>query len=368
MHRQDHHPRSSRYKKHEVGNPDVDDRVINRVIIGTLITFSTLLFQRQNMKRLQRMTTAIAGTLTIALTLLSLPAGAADPFRATSPHAIDDQTEAAFKAMFEQGDYVKAAELLQTSDADEPLAYALKGSLAYMNEDLDAMGENAGLTKAAAERLMETDPLRGHLYTAAGLFLEGAYSFLTEGAVRSTPSVLGKLQQVFDNLDKAEAVDPNDPELNLLKGYMDLMLATNLPFANPQEAIQRLETLAAPSYLAQRGIALGYRDLDQQEQALAAIDRAIQETPNNPDLFYLKAQILRRQSDDLEGDAQTRLQRQSMNFFRQAWQLRAQLPENTVEQIDREACRTFQYLRDRNPDVCGDDHSIDWQRTEQAGG
>ena len=57
-----------------------------------------------------------------------------------------------------------------------------------------------------------------------------------------------------------------------------------------------------------------------------------------------------------------------MNFFRQAWQLRTQLPENTVEQIDREACRTFQYLRDRDPDACGDSHSIDWQRTEQAGG
>lgn len=320
-------------------------------------------------KRLKRMTAAVAGTLTIALTLLSHPAWAGDPFRASSPHAIDEQTEAAFRAMFEQGNYVEATQLLQTAETNEPLTYALKSSLAYMNDDLDAMGENARLTREKAEQLVGTDPLRGHLYIAAGLFLEGAYSFLTEGAVRSTPAVLGKLQQVFDNLDEAEKIDPNDPELNLMRGYMDLMLATNLPFANPQEAIQRLETQAAPSYLAQRGIAIGYRDLDQQDQALAAVDRALQETPNNPELLYLKAQIIRRQSDDAEGEEQTRLRRQSMNFFRRAWQQQAQLPENTVEQIDREACRTFQYIRNRDPNACNeDDHAIDWQRTEQAGG
>ena len=330
--------------------------------------------QRQTLNnglnRLKRITAIATGTLTItiALGLVSSPARAGDPFRTSNPHNIDDQTEAAFKAMFEQGDYVEAAQLLQTNETNEPLAYALKGSLAYMNGDLDAMGDNAHLTQEKAEQLLPTDPLRGHLYFAAGLFLEGAHAFLTQGAVRSTPSVLGKLQQVFDNLGAAEKIDTNDPELNLLKGYMDLMLATNLPFANPQEAIRRLDTLAAPSYLAQRGIAIGYRDLDQQDQALTAVDRAIQETPNNPELLYLKAQILRRQSDDLEGSDRNRVRRQSMNFFRQAWQLRAQLPDSTVEQIDREACRTYQYIRSRDPDACGDGHAIDWQRTEQAGG
>jgi tetratricopeptide (TPR) repeat protein len=317
---------------------------------------------------LKQLVAVTMGALTLTASLLSNPAWAGDPFRVTNPRNVGDQTEAAFKAMFEQGNYVTASELLQTAEPDEPLSYALKASLAYMNEEFDAMGENARLTREKAEQLKEQDPLRGHLYIAAGLFLEGAHSFLTEGAVRSTPAVLGKLQQVFNNLSEAEKIDPNDPELNLLKGYMDLMLSVNLPFANPQEAIQRLETRAAPVYLAQRGIAIGYRDLDQQEQALIAVDRALQETPNNPELLYLKAQILRRQSDEVEGEAQTRLQRQSLNFFRQAWEQRTQLPENTVEQIDREACRTFQYLRDRNPDVCVENHSVNWQRTEQAGG
>lgn len=328
------------------------------------MTLAPITTKFQPLKRLKRTTAAVASTLTISLSLLA-PAFAADPFRTNSPREIGDQTEAAFKAMFEQGDYVEAAELLQNAEPNEPLAHALKASLAYVNEDLDAMGSNAQLTRETAEQLVETDPLRGHLYVAAGLFLEGAHSFLTDGAVRSTPVVLGKLQQVFRNLDEAAKIDPNDPELNLLKGYMDLMLSVNLPFANPEQAIQRLETYAGPTYLAQRGIAIAYRDLDQQEQALAAVDRAIQETPNNPELFYLKAQILRRMSDDAEGNAQKQLQRQSLVFFRQAWALQEQLPDITVEQLDREACRTFQQLRERDPNACGD-RAINWQREQEA--
>ncbi len=78
------------------------------------------------------------------------------------------------------------------------------------------------------------------------------YVFQTEGAV----SVIPRLQQVFQYLETAEKVNPTDPELNLLKGYMDLILAVNLPFSSPQEAIQRLETYGSPDYLVDRGIAL----------------------------------------------------------------------------------------------------------------
>ncbi|GAB4242170.1 MAG: Sll0314/Alr1548 family TPR repeat-containing protein [Elainellaceae cyanobacterium] len=289
----------------------------------------------------------------------------ADPFRATNPREVGDQTEQAFKAMFEQGNYVEATELLQTAEASEPLAHALKASLAYMDEDWDTMSENAQLTLETAEKLLETDPLRGNLYIAAGLFLEGAHTVSTQGIVQSTPTVLRKLQQVFNHLNEAERIDPADPELNLLKGYMDLMLAVNLPFSDPEQAIERLENYAAPSYLAQRGIAIGYRDLEQPDKALAAVDQALQETPNNPELFYLKAQILRLLSDDAEGDAQKRLQGESLGLFRQAWTLRAQMPESTVDQMEREACRTFQQSRDRDPNACGD-RQINWQRTQQA--
>lgn len=311
----------------------------------------------------KRITATVSGTLALVLSLVGNPA-LADPFRTTNPHPIGDQTEAAFEAMFEEGNYVKAAQLLQSAETDEPLAYALKASLNYNDEDLDAMGENARLTRETAEKLKSTDPLRGNIYIAVGYFLEGAHAFLTEGVVRSTPAVLSRLQQVFDSLNEASKIDPNDPELNLLKGYMDLMLSVNLPFANPQQAIERLQNYAAPVYVSQRGIAIGYRDLNQQDQALAAVDQAIQQAPSNPELFYLKAQILRRQSDGVEGEDQRRLRRQSLNFFRQAWNLKTQLPANTVHQIDREACRTFQQLRNRNPDACSGDTAINWQREQ----
>lgn len=289
--------------------------------------------------RWRQMTAALAGTLTLTVTTWIGPAQA-DPFRTANPHQVGDRTEAAFRALFEQGNYQEAEQLLQNAESNEPLAYAMKASLAYIDQDWAAMGENARLTRETAERLVQTDPLRGNLYIAAGLFLEGAHSISTEGTVRATPGVLAKLQQVFRYLNEAEKIDPNDPELNLLKGYMDLMLAVNLPFANPQQAIDRLEDRAAPQYLAQRGIAIAYRDLNQPDQALAAVNAALQQTPNNPELLYLKAQILRKQNNGQE----------SIRLFRQALAKKAQLPPNLVRQIAWEQCRTVNQFNNRNRD------------------
>lgn len=290
--------------------------------------------QRRKFFSLTRVAATMTSSVAIALSLWAAPgiapAWAGDPFRTASPHAIDDQTEAAFNALFEQGNYVEANRLLRTPNANEPLAFAIKASLAYLEQDTEDLGRNAIQTREVAQRLVQTDPLRGHLYTAVGHFLEGAYALQSRGTFAATPEVLGKLQQVFDELQEAEGISANDPELNLIKGYMDLMLAVNLPFANPNDAIQRLQANAAPSYLAQRGIAIAYRDLDQADQALAAVDRALAETPGNPDLFYLKAQILRQQQKPTE----------SLEFFNQALQHRAQLPREVVGQIVYEACRT----------------------------
>lgn len=288
---------------------------------------------------LRRITAALTSGVTIALSLWVNPA-LADPFRTSNPRPIGDQTEQAFKVLFEQGNYQQAAELLRTAEPNEPLAYAMKAALAYIDRDWDTMGQNARLTRESAEQLMATDPLRGHLYVAAGQFLEGAHTLSTQGTVRATPAILSKLQQIFDSLKEAEKIDPQDPELNLLKGYMDLMLAVNLPFSNPEQAIERLQNYAAPSYLAQRGIAIAYRDLDKPEQALAAVDSALQQTPNNPELLYLKAQILRKQGNNQE----------SLRFFRQALAKQAQLPQNLAYQIAWEQCRTVNQVRNRDRD------------------
>jgi tetratricopeptide (TPR) repeat protein len=328
-----------------------------------------LSFRRTRLKRtrLKRIGAAIAGALTLTLTFMpsfwANPA-AADPFRASNPHTVGAKTEVAFKTLFEQGNYREAERLLQSAEADEPLAYAMKAALAYVDHDLETMSKNATLTRETAEQLVKTDPLRGHLYVAAGHFLEGAYTISTQNTIAATPGVLAKLQQVFSNLTEAGKIDPQDPELNLLRGFMNLMLAVNLPFADPEQAIADLRSYAKPTYLAERGIAIGYRDLEKPTEALTAVEQALKETPGNPELFYLKAQILRLQSNKLQGTEQAKTRQDSVRSFRQAWRLRDRLPDQLVHQLDREGCRTFQQSRNRNPDSC--DGSVNWQGNPQS--
>lgn len=226
------------------------------------------------------------------------PSLAADPFRTNDQRKIGDKTEAAFKAIFQQGNYKEAELYLQqaeSSEPNEPLAYAMKASLAYVNQDWSTLDTYSKKTLEAGQNLIAVDPLRGNLYAAVGHFLEGAVILQRQGTLNGAPQALTLLRQVYQNLDKAEAISANDPELNLIKGYMDLMLAVNLPFANPEQAIERLEKNAAPQYLANRGVALAYRDLKQYSQALEYANRALKMTSDNPEMYYLKGQILQEQ-------------------------------------------------------------------------
>ncbi len=277
------------------------------------------------------------GSSLMALSLsigMALPVLAADPFRAntsTPVHAIGDLTENAFEAIFKRGNYQDARQILaqaETAESGEPLVHAMLASMAYLDNDFAKVYDQALKTQSAASALKASDPLRGHLYTAVGSFLEGAYVLKTEGVAKGTPRALGMLQQVFRELDDAEAINADDPELNLLKGYMDLMLAVNLPFSNPDQAIARMSSYGSPIYLAQRGIAIGYRDLDQPDAALVAVDKAIAAAPNNPELLYLKAQILNRQGNKTS----------SVDFFDQALTYSAQLPPALVARITWERC------------------------------
>ncbi len=264
----------------------------------------------------------------------ALPVFAADPFRvntSTPAHEIGDLTEDAFEAIFRHGDYQGARQILaaaETAESGEPLIHAMLASMAYLDNDFTQVYDRAVKTQTAAAALKASDPLRGHLYTAVGLFLEGAYVLKTEGVAKGTPRALGMLQQVFRELDDAEEINADDPELNLLKGYMDLMLAVNLPFSNPDQAIARMSSYGSPTYLAQRGIAIGYRDLDQPDAALVAVDKAIAAAPNNPELLYLKAQILNRQGN----------QASSIDYFDQALTYRDQLPPALVIRMTWERC------------------------------
>ena len=264
------------------------------------------------------------------------PSLGADPFRTTKPRNIGDKTEAAFKAVFQQGDYQTAERYLQqalSTEPNEPLAYAMKASLAYMNQDWASLDTYSKKTLETAQKLIPSDPLRGNLYTAVGDFLEGTVILSREGTLKGAPQALSLLRQVYDNLDKAEAISANDPELNLLKGYMDLMLAVNLPFANPEQAIERLQKNAAPRYLVDRGVAIAYRDLKQYNQALDYANRALKQTSDNPELYYLKAQILKEQA---KKDTNPQLMQEAISNFDKALAKKSQLPTNLVKQIEHE--------------------------------
>jgi tetratricopeptide (TPR) repeat protein len=277
-----------------------------------------------------KLKSTLAGTALFLLSSFGNPALAGDPFDRSEPHAIGDKTEAAFDAMFKEGNYPKAVELIDRAvleEPNEPMAHAIKASLVYLYEgEWDEFKTYADRTRQTAEALVASDPLRGHLYTAVGHFFEGAYAFKTEGAVSGTPKALAQLRQVFENLESAEQTDSTDPELNIIKGFMDLLLAVNLPFANPDEPIERLKNYAAPDYLAYRGLAIGYRDLDRTDEAMAEVDKALELTPNNPEVWYLKAQIFVEQGKHKE----------SLEWFKKALDKKDQLPDAIVDQIENE--------------------------------
>lgn len=273
-----------------------------------------------------------------AVAIATSPA-TADPFRPEGPRVIDPAAEAAFSALFEQGDYRQAEALLEEASESEPITHAMQATLAYLNEDWGTLGTEADQTLSSATQLLEQDPLRGHIYSAVGHFMEGAHALSTQDTVRATPLVLNKLRLVFDHFDQAAEISPDDPELNLIRGYMDLILAVNLPFSSPDEAVDKFSRYGAPGYLVNRGLAIAHRDLNRYDEAVSAVNRALQQTPENPDLFYLKAQILR-----LQGELD-----ESIFLFDQALQQQAQLPVSLANQIAWERCRASKEIDSSGP-------------------
>ncbi|MDY7013657.1 MAG: Sll0314/Alr1548 family TPR repeat-containing protein [Cyanobacteriota bacterium] len=234
---------------------------------------------------------AVSWAISLAFGLWGNPAWAGDPFRQTDPRPIGDNTEAAFEAVFVEGNYPQGETYLDealATEADDPLVYAMQAALAYSNQEWDAIAPAAAKTLAAAESLLPQDALRGNLYLAIGHFIDGTYIMKTQGPIGALP----KLQKVLEYLDAAEKADATDPELNLFKGFMELILAVNLPLASPEQAIANFQENAAPQYLVNRGIAVAYRDLKKYDKALEFAEKALQLAPNNPELHYLQAQLL----------------------------------------------------------------------------
>ena len=71
-----------------------------------------------------------------------------------------------------------------------------------------------------------------------------------------------------------------------------MLIASVLPMSDLDTALVSLKQFSAPDYLKYRGIALAYRDARRPDLALDAVNKAIASAPNNPELNYLKGQIL----------------------------------------------------------------------------
>jgi len=235
---------------------------------------------------------SLLATLVTATTVI--PSFAADPFRANNARAIGNETQKAFELMFKEGNYVAAVNQLDVAvktEASEPLLFALRASTFYAKEDYFGMRAAGQRVRSNAEALKGKDNLRAYIYLAASDLIEAGYIVKTDG-LSSAPRVLPLVQNVFDNIKKAQDIDPNDPELNLIKGYIDMLIASVLPMSDLESALVSLRQYAAPDYLKWRGIALAYRDARRPDLALDAVNKAIAAAPNNPELNYLKGQVL----------------------------------------------------------------------------
>ena len=285
--------------------------------------------------------------VTVNLSLWGSPSLAGDPFRTDNPRDIGDQTEAAFEALFRDGNYEQAKSYLteaEATEADEPLVYAMRASIGYIEDDLETLKTYADKTLNSAEKLNSQDPLRGNLYMAVGNFLEGTYNFKKK---EDTLGAISKLQKVFQYLDAAQSRAANDPELNLVKGYLDLVLAVNLPFSSPEQAISRFNDNAAPDYLVNRGIAVAYRDLKQYDRALEFVERAMQSSPDNPELAYFKGHLLRHQSKIAENEQERlALLKQAIAYFESALAKAEQLPESVLKPIEREQRKSLETIQE----------------------
>lgn len=289
---------------------------------------------------LQKLVVLLASVTTTAVWTLggAAPSFAKDPFRSTNTRDISDNVESAFNALFKDGNYVEGEKYLKKANSDDPLAFSLKAAIAFLNRDIPSFETHSQQVTKAANTLLKTDPLRGNLYLAVGSFFEGA-GIYTKDKFAGLPAALTKLQDVFRYMNAATQIDARDPELSLLKGYMDMMLATNLPFSNPDDAIRQLKEYGSPKYLAYRGVAIAYRDLKKLDQALEAVNQSLVDTPNNPEIFYLKAQILFKQKQYTD----------AVKWFDKALAKKAQLPDGVVKDMTGERDRAAQLATSTSP-------------------
>jgi tetratricopeptide (TPR) repeat protein len=285
---------------------------------------------------IKKIAIVLVSSMAIATGFNVSPSLADDPFRNRDRRNIGDNTEAAFIAFFQKGDYLQGEKYLDRaskSETNEPLFWTLKAGYDYVRGKRESIEKYAVKIRETAGNIVEEDPVRGNLYEGVAYLIEGAKIYETQGALNS----IGKIQKALKEFDEAEKNDPEDPEYNLYRGYVNLLMSVNLPFSSPEDAIFSFEKYAAPNYLVDRGIALAYRDLKKYESALEYAEKALENAPDNPELYYLKGQILRilgTKKEDKE------LLQQALDSFEIALSKANQLPSILSEPIQGEYEKT----------------------------
>jgi tetratricopeptide (TPR) repeat protein len=269
----------------------------------------------------------------VALPLLALLVShrslAADPFRTgANARPFGTALEKAFEDFFRSGNYLNSSRKLaaaQLENPNEPLVYTLKAALAYLNSQPQQLEALAQKTREVSLALEATDKPRSHLYRGLADGLEGASYYLKDGDV-GLVTAFPKISSMILEIDKARQLAPEDPEINLIVGYINTVEA-KLPGRSHKynEALDAFRK-ANPSYLAYRGQALVYRETKNYPQAQMMVDKALADAPQNPDLLYLKAQLFALQKKPTEAVA----------FFDKALSFGKQLPESTKKQIRKE--------------------------------
>jgi tetratricopeptide (TPR) repeat protein len=87
-----------------------------------------------------------------------------------------------------------------------------------------------------------------------------------------------------------------------------------------------------------RGIAIAYRDLKQYPPALDYVNRSLKTTADNPELYYLKAQILYAKG---KKEKSQNLIKEAISHFDKALTKKSQLPANLVKQIEHERNQAY---------------------------
>jgi tetratricopeptide (TPR) repeat protein len=263
---------------------------------------------------------ARCAVLPLAVVLCAHSALAADPFRVgIKARPMGPSLQSAFEDFFRYGKYQSSSQKLtkaQSENPNEPLVYTLQAATAYQNQQKDVFMATLPKIRAASKAIAAKDSARSHLYQGVAQGLEG---YFLKDSVTDLPKTLTYASSMLLEIDKAHSLSPNDPEINLFVGFINMVLGKN------DEALKNFQK-AGPPYLALRGQALVYRDTKDYANAQIAVDKAIAVAPQNPELLYLKAQIFVKQKNTTE----------AVKYFDQAIKLGDQLPEGTLKQIKKE--------------------------------